>query len=120
MSTDTVSPPRRRMIEDMNARKLCAGTQRGHLRGCKRFAAVLRRSPETATAEIYAGSSCTSPRALPLASSHRSARSPPQIRAPNAQLAPAKSKPRNFIDLKPPPGPLPVNPRGTLHPPKSP
>ena len=36
MSTDTVSPLRRRMIEDMNARKLCAGTQRGHLRGCKR------------------------------------------------------------------------------------
>jgi len=51
MSTDTVSPLRRRMIEDMNARKLCAGTQRGHLRGCKRFAAFLRRSPETATAE---------------------------------------------------------------------
>src|SRR6267143_5929391 len=36
---------------DMNARKLCAGTQRGHIRGCKRFAAFLRRSPETATAE---------------------------------------------------------------------
>src|SRR5215831_1503737 len=51
MSTDTVSPLRRRMIEDMNARKLCAGTQRGHLRGCKRFAAFLKRSPETATAE---------------------------------------------------------------------
>jgi two-component sensor histidine kinase len=30
MSTDTVSPLRQRMIEDMNARKLCAGTQRGH------------------------------------------------------------------------------------------
>src|SRR5215831_12446341 len=51
MSTDTVSPLRRRMIEDMNARKLCAGTQRGHLRGCQRFAAFLKRSPETATAE---------------------------------------------------------------------
>ena len=51
MSTDSVSPLRQRMIEDMNARKLCAGTQRGHLRGCKRFAAFLRRSPETATAE---------------------------------------------------------------------
>jgi hypothetical protein len=42
---------RQRMIEDMNARKLCAGTQRGHIRGCKWFAAFLRRSPETATAE---------------------------------------------------------------------
>jgi len=31
MSTDTVSPLRQRMIEDMNARKLCAGTQRGHV-----------------------------------------------------------------------------------------
>ena len=51
MSTDSVSPLRRRMIEDMNARKLCAGTQRGHLRGCKRFAAFLRRSPETTAAE---------------------------------------------------------------------
>jgi hypothetical protein len=28
MSTVTVSPLRLRMIEDMNARKLCAGTQR--------------------------------------------------------------------------------------------
>jgi site-specific recombinase XerD len=51
MSTDSISPLRARMIEDMNARKLCAGTQRGHLRGCKRFAAFLKRSPETATAE---------------------------------------------------------------------
>ena len=49
MSTDTVSPLRRRMIEDMNARKLCAGTQRGHIRSCKRFAAFLKRSPDTAT-----------------------------------------------------------------------
>jgi len=51
MSTEAVSPLRQRMIEDMNARKLCAGTQRGHIRGCKRFAAFLKRSPETATAE---------------------------------------------------------------------
>jgi site-specific recombinase XerD len=49
MSTDTVSPLRQRMIEDMNARKLCAGTQRGHIRSCKRFAAFLKRSPGTAT-----------------------------------------------------------------------
>ena len=51
MSMDPVSPLRQRMIEDMNARKLCAGTQRGHLRSCKRFAAFLKRSPDTATAE---------------------------------------------------------------------
>jgi len=51
MTTNTVSPLRQRMIEDMNARKLCAGTQRGHIRSCKRFAAFLKRSPETATLE---------------------------------------------------------------------
>jgi site-specific recombinase XerD len=51
MSTNAVSPLRQRMIEDMNARKLCAGTQRGHIHSCKRFAAFLKRSPDTATAE---------------------------------------------------------------------
>ena len=51
MSTVTVSPLRQRMIEDMNARKLCAGTQRGHIHSCKRFAAFLKRSPDTAAAE---------------------------------------------------------------------
>ena len=51
MSTDAVTPLRHRMTEDMNARKLCAGTQRGHVRSCKRFAAFLNRSPDTATTE---------------------------------------------------------------------
>ena len=51
MSTDTISPLRQRMIEDMNARKLCAATQTGHIRSCKRFAAFLNRSPDTATVE---------------------------------------------------------------------
>src|SRR6266567_2052657 len=51
MSTVTVTPLRQRMIEDMNARKLCAGTQRGHIHSCKRFAAFLKRSPDTAMAE---------------------------------------------------------------------
>ncbi|UPK39084.1 phage integrase N-terminal SAM-like domain-containing protein [Bradyrhizobium sp. 186] len=51
MSTVTVSPLRQRMIEDMNARKLCAGTQRGHIHSCKRFARFLKQSPDTATAE---------------------------------------------------------------------
>jgi hypothetical protein len=36
---------------DMNARKLSAGMQRGHIRSCKRFAAFLHRSPDTATTE---------------------------------------------------------------------
>ena len=29
MNTDAISPLRQRMIEDMNARKLCTGTQKG-------------------------------------------------------------------------------------------
>src|SRR5262244_4608246 len=51
MTTNTVSPLRQRLIEDMNARKLCAGTQRGHISSCKRFAAFLKRPPDTATSE---------------------------------------------------------------------
>jgi site-specific recombinase XerD len=48
MTTKAITPLRQRMIEDMTARKLCAGTQRGHIRSCKRFAAFLKRSPDTA------------------------------------------------------------------------
>src|SRR5271169_3261624 len=51
MSTETVGPLRQRMIEDMNARKLGPHSQRSHIHSCKRFAAFLKRSPETATAE---------------------------------------------------------------------
>jgi Phage integrase, N-terminal SAM-like domain len=51
MSTGTISPLRQRMIGDMTARKLCAATQTGHIRSCKRFATFLKRSPDTATAE---------------------------------------------------------------------
>ena len=52
MSTDTtVSPLRQRMIEDMAARKLGAKSQRSHISSCKRFAAFLKRSPDTATAD---------------------------------------------------------------------
>ena len=46
--TNTVSPLRQRMIEDMAARKLNPHTQRGHIDSCKRFAAWLKRSPDTA------------------------------------------------------------------------
>jgi site-specific recombinase XerD len=51
MSPNTVSPLRQRMIEDMNARKLGAHSQRNHIDCCKRFAAFLKRSPDTATAD---------------------------------------------------------------------
>jgi len=49
--TERISPLRQRMIEDMTARKLSAGSQRAHVRSCKRFAAFLKRSPETASRE---------------------------------------------------------------------
>jgi integrase/recombinase XerD len=49
--TETVSPLRQRMIEDMAARKLNPHTQRSHISSCKRFAAWLKRSPDTATAD---------------------------------------------------------------------
>ena len=51
MTTRSISPLRQRMIEDMNARQLSAGTQRGHIRSCRRFAAFLERSPDTASSE---------------------------------------------------------------------
>jgi len=47
--TNTVSPLRQRMIEDMAARKLNPHTQGSHIYSCKRFAAWLKRSPDTAT-----------------------------------------------------------------------
>jgi len=47
--TNSVSPLRQRMLEDMAARKLNPHTQRSHISSCKRFAAWLKRSPDTAT-----------------------------------------------------------------------
>ena len=51
MSTTTVSPLRQRMIEDMSLRNLAPRTQEHYIRSCKKLAAFLRRSPDTATAE---------------------------------------------------------------------
>jgi len=55
MTTEAITPLRQRMIEDMNARKLGAHSQRSHIYSCKRFAAFLKRSPETATCEDIRG-----------------------------------------------------------------
>ena len=49
-STPT-TPLRARMISDMSARTLGPAFQTSHLRACKRFAAWLRRSPDTVTAD---------------------------------------------------------------------
>jgi hypothetical protein len=63
MTTKAITPLRQRMIEDMDARELCAGTQRGHTLSCKRFAAFLKRSPDTQRPlRISGGSSCTWPK----------------------------------------------------------
>src|SRR6266581_6643934 len=53
--TNTVSPLRQHMIEDMAARKLNPNTQRSHIYSCKRFAAWLKRSPDTATPDEVRG-----------------------------------------------------------------
>jgi integrase/recombinase XerD len=52
MSADSISPLRQRMIEAMSARKLNPHTQRSHISNWKRFAAYLKRSPDTAADEI--------------------------------------------------------------------
>ena len=49
VQTQTTKSLRARMIDDMTARGLGPGSQRAHLRACKKFAAWLGRSPETAT-----------------------------------------------------------------------
>jgi len=49
--TNSVSPLRQRMIEDIAAGKLNPHTQRSHIYSCKRFTAWLKRSPDTATAD---------------------------------------------------------------------
>jgi integrase/recombinase XerD len=51
MSVRTISQLRQRMIDDMTARQLGPQTQRHYIRGCKRFAAFLGCSPETASAD---------------------------------------------------------------------
>ena len=51
MTTEAITPLRHRMIEDMTARKLGSHSQRSHIYSCKRLAAFLKRSPDTATLE---------------------------------------------------------------------
>ena len=47
----SVSPLRRRMMDDMRMRKLAPKTQQQYLRHVREFAAYLHRSPDTATVE---------------------------------------------------------------------
>lgn len=50
-----ITPLRARMVADMSARNLGPASQTSHLRACKRFAAWLGRSPETATPDDVKG-----------------------------------------------------------------
>jgi site-specific recombinase XerD len=51
MTDTTISPLRRRMIEDMTVRGFTASTQRGYIRAVRDFTAFLGRSPDQARAE---------------------------------------------------------------------
>ena len=50
-SSQTISPLRQRMIEDMRMRRLSPKTQTACIRAVRRFAGFLGRSPDTASAE---------------------------------------------------------------------
>ena len=50
-TTQTISPLRQRMLDDMRLRKLAPKTQTGYIRAGKRLAGYLGRSPDTATVE---------------------------------------------------------------------
>lgn len=50
-SSQTISPLRQRMIEDMRMRKLSPKTQTAYIRAVRRFAGFLGRSPDSASAE---------------------------------------------------------------------
>lgn len=50
-TTQTISPLRQRMIDDMRMRKLSPKTQSGYLRVVSQFSGWLGRSPDTASAE---------------------------------------------------------------------
>lgn len=51
MTNRSISPLRRRMIEDMRVRGFTAATQRGYIRAVRDFTAFLGRSPDRAGAE---------------------------------------------------------------------
>ena len=50
-SIPSVSPLRQRMLDDMRMRKLSPKTQISYIRSVRQFAAYLKRSPDTATAD---------------------------------------------------------------------
>jgi hypothetical protein len=59
MSTDAVIPLRHRMIEDMNAPKLCAGTRRAAFTAASGLLRFSIGRPTSQRPRISAGFSCT-------------------------------------------------------------
>ena len=57
-STQTITPLRQRMIDDMRMRKLPPKTQASYIRVVKRFAGFLGRSPGTASVEDLRSYQC--------------------------------------------------------------
>ncbi len=53
MTDSSISPLRRRMIDDMTIRRFASKTQRGYIGAVKDFAAFLGRSPDQASAEDH-------------------------------------------------------------------
>ena len=51
MTDQSISPLRRRMIEDMTIRKLAPTTRASYIRAVRNFAVFLGRSPDRADAE---------------------------------------------------------------------
>ncbi len=51
MTDSTISPLRRRMIDDMTIRGFASKTQKGYIGAVKDFAAFLGRTPDRASAE---------------------------------------------------------------------
>ena len=51
ITTQSISPLRQRMIDDMRMRKLCDKTQTHYIRAVRQFAGFLGCSPDTATIE---------------------------------------------------------------------
>ena len=62
MSAHTVTPLRHRMIEDMNARKLCAGTQRATFTAASGLLRFSTAPPTPRRLKISGASNCTWPR----------------------------------------------------------
>ena len=56
-TTQSVSPLRQRMIDDMMMRKLSPKTQSGYIRAVKNLARYLGHSPDTATSPLIMGGS---------------------------------------------------------------